>query len=78
MLKLDRLVTLTRLNAELAPITVNEFGEQEDALRTRPQKFGHAVRSSAVVNIFGRTGAILARICSWHHSPFGTELTSCH
>ena len=29
MLKLDRLITLTGLNAELLPITVNDFGEQE-------------------------------------------------
>ena len=29
MLKMDRLVTLTRLNSELAPITVNNYGEQE-------------------------------------------------
>ena len=27
VLKLDRLITLTRLNSELAPITVNDFGE---------------------------------------------------
>ena len=29
MLKLDRIIQLVRLNAEMAPIAVNDFGEQE-------------------------------------------------
>ena len=58
MLKLDRLVTLVRLNPELTPPGVNAYGRKQAAVHTRVHAFGRDARLSAVEHTSGRMGAI--------------------